>query len=101
MRFLKTLAQKGSSGILLLQRSKAGHLPTGLLLHSALKVLLTIHCCFWEQVIKKVSKRISGAQRVRKWHLQANQWGQSPEILQDRVNLHLILSATQGPWPLG
>jgi hypothetical protein len=35
MRFLKTLAQKGSSGNLLLQRSKAGHLPTGLLLHSA------------------------------------------------------------------
>jgi hypothetical protein len=42
MRFLKTSAQKGSPGNLPLQRSKAGNLPTGLLLHSALKVLLTI-----------------------------------------------------------
>ncbi len=75
-----------------------GHLPTGLLLHTALKDLLTINCGFWEQVIKKVSKRISGAQKVRKWHLQANQWGQSPEILQGWVKLHVILSATQSPW---
>jgi hypothetical protein len=33
--FSKPWLKKGSSGILLLQRSKAGHLPTGLLLHSA------------------------------------------------------------------
>jgi hypothetical protein len=29
----------------------------------------------------------------------AHQWGQSPEILQDQVILHEILSATQDPWP--
>jgi hypothetical protein len=32
-------------------------LPTGLLLHTALKILLTIHCCFENRYFIKVSKK--------------------------------------------
>jgi hypothetical protein len=38
--------KKSSRGNPLVQNLKAGHLPTGLVLHTALKILVTIHCCF-------------------------------------------------------
>jgi hypothetical protein len=53
--FSKSSAQKDSQGNPFVQKLKAG-LPTGLLLQTALKILLAIHCCFREQVINKVSK---------------------------------------------
>ncbi len=43
-------------GILQYLMFKSRKLATGLLLHTALNILLTIHCCFWEQVIKKVKR---------------------------------------------
>jgi hypothetical protein len=50
-----------------------------------------------ETLLKRFQKRFLELKSKK----MASEWKQSPEILQDRVKLHVILSVTQGPWLMG